>query len=107
VIKTNLFDYSIAGELLNYAIYQSNQGKLLSASRLERTIFGNVDSINSLSFWLHTQLPLKSCTARQYNDYMKLLYAFFIAMTDEEIYEISDSYFDEATGSINVNRSAM
>jgi hypothetical protein len=106
-----IMTYSIAGELLNYAKkkYETDE-KHLSLTRLEQEIFGGVTTDQSLRFWREAQqitIDEPYLQGEQYTDYLALLYSLFIAMTNEEIYAIRDSYFKDEAERVELNRSAM
>lgn len=102
--SSNILAYSIAGELLNY-VSRVEETDWISLSRLESEVFGGIESTESLAFWTDVHNQLKH-THNIYN-YSALIYALFIAMTDEEIHEIRNSYFKNEVDRININRSAV
>ena len=97
--------YRIAGNLKRYISIQPLNKNWLSLSRLEREVFGDVDSNISINFWsdIYNQLRNPGCTYQ----YLANTYALFMAMSDQEIDEIRDSYFNNEEERIQLNRSAV
>ena len=97
--------YRIAGNLKRYISIIDPSRDWISISRLEQEVFGSVDSDASSGFWHNVYGQLKK--PGDIYQYMANLYALFMALSDQEIDEIRDSYFTSEEERIQLNRSAV
>lgn len=98
----------ISQNLLRHLELRELQEAPPSITRLESEVFGGVSSNESFQFWTDAmQATYETADSTEEWNYRTLLFCLFIAMTDKEIADIRDSYFDSSEHRRMMNRNAV